>query len=551
MQDQPIPTSFADSAKAGPVSQTNGALNVKHFRQVVLWPLQLVNPADGAPITGNHATLEALVPHCAWRQLTDEFDDVSGEFHERHYREFVSFLPHVQRFLYGDSPPKGQKPAPYDMPMRIYRRDDIKQVRIAFSGGDARIVCNVAHIDLYFFYDVDIVILACELSADDIPLAMAQEIVRSFGRAYPSGWTEDGEPIHCAKLVEWLDGNGNVLQTSDYQDRNRYLKFVGSNRSACIAKHWEFMLYPLVNQASLEAGSIRYREIEYYRMPVMSYLALDDIQQLTQADMVASGLGTVADWGTTLPFSDRFLKRFNTDYVYERLYSGGLDAPDVDTRFLTSGEAFTVISGGSSQSLIDNERGLLGQFRHQYFLLFLIAHFHKATLIMMSDRLVATLKKLDPRNPESVSDFRDETTQLQESFLRFSQRYLFTEVSGRAHMRDLFTMIGRHLKINELHQEVRGEIFDMVQYLDSNALRRQNSSMHRLTVVTIFGLVGTIATGFLGMNLIAEAEAPLPAKLGYFGIVTGLVALMTGLAVVYSKPLTRLIERLSGDNRPV
>ena len=34
------------------------------------------------------------------------------------------------------------------------------------------------------------------------------------------------------------------------------------------------------------------------------------------------------------------------------------------------------------------ERRLLAQFRHQYFLLFLIAHFHKAALLMLSDRLV-------------------------------------------------------------------------------------------------------------------------------------------------------------------
>lgn len=40
--------------------------------------------------------------------------------------------------------------------------------------------------------------------------------------------------------------------------------------------------------------------------------------------------------------------------------------------------------------------------------------------------------------------------------------------------------------------------------------------MVRLTVVTIFGLVGTVTTGFLGTNLIAEADAPLPVKLVFF-----------------------------------
>ena len=67
----------------------------------------------------------------------------------------------------------------------------------------------------------------------------------------------------------------------------------------------------------------------------------------------------------------------------------------------------------------------------------------------------------------------------------------------------------------------------MVQYLDSDVLRRQSGTIHRLTAVTIVGLIGTIATGFLGMNLIAEAEAPLRVKLRYFSIVAGAVIVLT------------------------
>ena len=248
-----------------------------------------------------------------------------------------------------------------------------------------------------------------------------------------------------------------------------------------------------------------------------------------------------------MPFSERFLKRFETEHIYERLYSGGLDAPEIETRFLTSGEAFTIIAAGNSPSLADNERGLLGQFRHQFFVLFMIAHFHKASLLMIGDQLVAALKRLDPEKPDTVAAFREETFRLQESFLRFSQRYFFTEVSGRAHVRDLFRIIRKHLSIEELFTEVRGELLDLVTYLDSNALRKQNTSMHRLTVVAVVGLIGTIVTGFLGMNLIAEAESPLPFKIQYFAIVSIITGILVGLAVIYSRPLTNLIERLSGE----
>ena len=39
----------------------------------------------------------------------------------------------------------------------------------------------------------------------------------------------------------------------------------------------------------------------------------------------------------------------------------------------------------------------------------------------------------------------------------------------------------------------------------ADSLRRQANTVVRLTVVTILGLIGTITTGFLGMNLLAEA----------------------------------------------
>ena len=56
---------------------------------------------------------------------------------------------------------------------------------------------------------------------------------------------------------------------------------------------------------------------------------------------------------------------------------------------------------------------------------------------------------------------------------------------------------------------MRAEVEDMNEYLDTDSVRRQANTLLRLTVVTIFGLIGTVATGFLGMNLIAEAERPL------------------------------------------
>ncbi len=496
-----------------------------HFREFVLWPLQVMPLRDEKGAEDCGALFECAIGDGPWRRF-DIFGPDS-DFEERHYREFISFLPHAQRFLYGDAPAPMKSPKPGDIPMKIFRRDDVKQVRITPEKGAAPITCDVDHIQFNFFYEINTAILSCEIAAEEITIEQVQSIAQTFGRAYPAGWAKDGSPIHCAALVEWLDGDGRVLETSDYGDRERFLSFVGTRRAPCVSRHWEFVLAPIVNTASGEDAMLGFREIEYYRMPVMSYIALDKLDVLTKKDYIAFAMATRPAKNGIVPFSERFLKRFETEHIYERLYSGGLDAPEIETRFLTSGEAFTIIAAGDSPSLADNERGLLGQFRHQFFVLFMISHFHKASLLMIGDQLVAALKSLDPEKPDTVAAFREETFRLQESFLRFSQRYFFTEVSGRAHVRDLFRIIRKHLSIDELFAEVRGELLDLVTYLDSNALRKQNTSMHRLTVVAVLGLIGTIVTGFLGMNLIAEADSPLPFKIQYFAIVT----IITGILV--------------------
>ena len=62
-----------------------------------------------------------------WREVVDEYTGASDRFHERHYNEFVSFLPYVQRFLYGEGR-KGRAAGGADggdSPMRVFRRSDI------------------------------------------------------------------------------------------------------------------------------------------------------------------------------------------------------------------------------------------------------------------------------------------------------------------------------------------------------------------------------------------------------------------------------------------
>jgi Mg2+ and Co2+ transporter CorA len=198
----------------------------------------------------------------------------------------------------------------------------------------------------------------------------------------------------------------------------------------------------------------------------------------------------------------------------------------------------------------NKETGVLSQFRHQYFLLFLIAHFHKAALLMLSDRLVDALNRLEVHNAETVKRFKREIRQNFEIFLRFTHRYWFHELSDQAQAKALFAMCSRHLGTDVLFAEVKDEIQEMSDYLDSDSLRRQANTVVRLTVVTTFGLVGTITTGFLGMNLIAAADSPVLERVLLFVLFFVPSMLFILYLIVRSKRLSDVLEALSDERLP-
>jgi hypothetical protein len=534
---------------------------VKHFRQILLWPLRLMplpaqhGPGRTAGRTTKHwevlRSLGEAGSASPWREEVDEYTGSADQFHERHYNEFVTFLPYVQRFLYGEGRSRRHDgPMPDDesakSPMRVFRRKDVAQVRVTTQPGQAPIVLDIVHVDLYFFLDVDLVLLNIEVSANDLSLKQAQECLSRFGRGYPAGWDKSGQALHCMANVEWLGADGTVLSRSDAQNRDAFLNHVASHRAPRIAAHWAFLLEPLVGDHSGREGPLRYRQIEYYRMPLMGYLALDEPRALTRSDFVRLGLVTGAGGAdTALPYAETHLSDFETRYCYDRFWANTGAAPN--TRYLCSGHSIVVVGDANSEFFGCRDRGVLAQFRHQHFLLFLIAHFQKASLLMFSDRLVEALKNLTTQDPGSVRRFKRAIRASFEGFLRFTHRYWFHEVAEQAQARALFQMTAQHLDLDPLFADVKQRIADMNTYLDADSIRRQANTVVRLTVVTIFGLIGTVTTGFLGMNLMAEAEAPLSRRLTIFAIVFSTTAALTIYTMVKSKRLSDFLDALSDE----
>lgn len=532
------------SASRNPVSPGHDLI-VKHFRQIVLWPLQLMPIHEDLPIQKHCDFLHSHEFNNLWREVEDEFTGDPSQFQERHYSEFITFLPSVQRFLYGEGTGRGPE-INQESPIRVFRRSDVAKVRMTYpDAGTQTIIFDVAHIDLYFFYDIDIVILAMEIFADHLPLTCVEDTLLRFARGYPTYWEDEGHGGHCLKKVEWLAKDGTVLASSDYEDKMKYLSFACRYRAPCIASHWEFLLNPLVLHHSGKVGLIRYRQIESHLLPLMAYLVIDNPALLAREDFIRLGLAAPPDSSDSLPYSEHDLHDHEKRCFYDRYWKKDHVPPG--TRFICSGRVFTEVTG-CSDSLSASRKTGLEQFRHEYFVLFLISHFHKAAMLMLSDRLVDALNRLQPDNLESIRHFREMIRQILGVFLRFTHRYWFQDVSEHTQVRELFRMTNKHLGTARLYTEVREAIEDMSQYLDSDVLRRQGETMVRLTVVTTVGLIGMATTGFLGMNLIAEADEPLARKFFIFLSVLIPTTAVTLYTILKSRRLSEFLEKMSDEH---
>ena len=102
--------------------------SVEKFREIALWPVQLLPRYEGTQIQNHWECLNATSADSVWNEVVDEFGGDPGEFKERRYKEFVTFLPFVQRFLYGEGTGGDGKSG--RSPVHVFRRNDIAQVRI-------------------------------------------------------------------------------------------------------------------------------------------------------------------------------------------------------------------------------------------------------------------------------------------------------------------------------------------------------------------------------------------------------------------------------------
>ena len=507
---------------------------VREFRHILLWPLQLRRMARG----GAHAhPWEALKANPGpWTYVKDNLL-VDDETCASGYREFVYFLPYVQRFLYGF----GEADAKTPSSLTVFRRDDISRARVRLSRDGTPIEFDVARMRLMFFYDVDIALFAIEIVGRDVPLEAAVETIDRFGRPYPPSWGNEGQAAHCTWQIEFLDAQGRLVTASDYGDREKYIGLVKDIKQTPLSLHWENLLKPMV-PAYLGGGPLQYYQIENKRIPMMSFLSFDDPRALSRGDWTRIGFAT--KWGPsdTLPFSSKFLRDYEERQCYDRFWDPADGSTGMNTRYMICGPAFSVVTREDSIAA-----DVVDAFRHQFYRLGIIVNFHKGALLNLSNRFSISVERLRVGDYDSVRVFKQTVRETLELFLRFNHRYWFHEISNQVLAADLYQRWSTELGTERLYEDVREEARDINEYLDADRTRRSADNAQRLTVVSACGMVGMVATGFLGMNIFEHHNLETWQKFAVFFAVFIPAIFLTAWTVLISRRLATFMEALASE----
>ncbi len=515
---------------------------MKQFELTLLWPLRFFLPLgveEGRDKTQD--VFDELVRIATqngngpWRQVTDTLArerhlDAEGDAEaERRrnsispYAEGVYFHPYIQKLLYGRGvETKDGKRFKIPPPFRLLTRTDINRVKVVMKKGDAGTVYNVRTVDLYLFSS-EVAVLAMSIEGGECALDEYLTLAAWFRRSFPPFWRksegdgktpEEEAPGHCPYQVAWgvrAKGVGKTedewpeAATSDVEQPQPFADHFAHFRSPMPSRHWRFLLEPLTLFGGERDERLRYQLLGDDRIPLQSFIAFHEIRALTRGEWIR--LATCEPPGSwPLPYAEPFLSSFEDDHCYDRYWSedgGPVDAPPgsypkaLTTRFLLTGHSFCLATQAqdSDEWALNQYDGLLAHSRHHYFQLCLLAHVHKASLLVFSDRLAEAVDEEDQR------DYHRRIAAIAREFARFIDRLWVGEVTNQIQGLELFTMLGQQMRSEQLFEQVKGEIDFVHQCLTNERNERTADGQMLLAMVAFWGLALGAFLSALGMNV--------------------------------------------------
>ena len=193
-------------------------------------------------------------------------------------------------------------------------------------------------------------ILALEVFADDVPFETAQDLLFRLGRAYPAYWEKSGEgrPLPVESRVARRRRHGARGLRLREPRKSTPLRLPppcpGDRVSLGV------LLSPLVLHHGDKKGGVRYRQLEYYRMPYMTMLALDNVNELSRADCIRLALGNEPAVLARCPIRNPIWPTSSVAIATTAISGIGSDQSPTRARFMASGHTLVVVAMPTTNS---------------------------------------------------------------------------------------------------------------------------------------------------------------------------------------------------------
>jgi hypothetical protein len=237
------------------------------------------------------------------------------------------------------------------------------------------------------------------------------------------------------------------------------------------------------------------------RMATMAYFAVPRPRDIWVADFprIAFADGP-DDW--PMPYAPDFLANFDQQYCYDRFWAMREQEKYfmMTTRYMCSGWAWSAV--GESGPSFFVKYGL-SYFRNLYFQMGLLVYSQHATLLVFSDGLEQAVKhaKNDPVKYRQAID-REAT-----NFSIFTDRYWLYEATNQVQGQELYHFWVEKLRLRELYRQVRDQIHDVHEILESQAEAELSERAGQLTKAGIPIGILSVLVGFWGSNFFEKRDS--------------------------------------------
>jgi hypothetical protein len=503
----------------------------KQFRQILLWPLLLHHVVAGKKSGPLPAGFLDEVTRKLKDQKTWTWDDEHnptaklqhlgwyGPKEDYDYSEIIYFHSFVRDFLYG-----GDGTLPSERSLRVFRRNDLAPFQIKLKSGVVYAL-TVERCELYLF-DSGVSILVLEVRDPDrmpITLSEVMDLQNAMRIAFPRRWDAKGQAKDCPLEIEFKN---QAATKQDYANKADFTGIVRDHAELPAAAHLQFLLRPFELYGKVKDGYC-YQQIEDQRIPSMSYVAVDEPRAITEWDYARLAFFDDSGESTVGPYSDDYLAEWAKKYAYDRFWQRTASNPPVGdlkqidghnrmmrTRWLCSGYGFVVVGADdSAEEKPFYTTQIKENFHHHYFRMGLIAHFHRASILILRDALAeATKLKNDTEKRAAI-------TRVQERMVDFRSRYWFREVSTQLQGQEIFRWWSDLLENEELFQQVSADVDAAAALVRTQQEEEENQNTAKLNATTL-----KLNSTAVQLSRIAVVAGAFGLAMTFLGLVSNIIA---------------------------